>query len=148
MTKYKVPDALASPTVESIEIITEFRRMEMIAEAHAAANDLFARGGAIRDAEEALKPYRGQLSIVAHVQFGLLTIGAPNVIIAVTGGPSPTPQAVDAKMKGIYVGDSLVGGDFEAIFRADSIGQTTRVVTVTSNGAQLQRVTVDFGALE
>jgi hypothetical protein len=148
LTKYRVPDPLAGPAVESIEIITEYRRMELIAEGHAAANDLFARGGAVQEAEEALQPYRERVSIVAHVQFGLRTIGVPNVIVGITGGADPGPQLIEAKMKPIYVRDSLVAGDFEAVFAAASIGQARRIVTVTSNGAELARTTVDFAAIE
>jgi hypothetical protein len=148
ITRYKVPESLAGPAVESIEVITEFRRIELIAEGHAAANDMFARGGAIKEAEDALKPYRGRVSIVAHVQFGLLTIGSPTVTIVLTGGAEPAPKPIDAKMTPIFVRDALVAGDFDAVFSADSIGQAPWNITVTSNGAELARTRVDFRAIE
>jgi hypothetical protein len=107
---------------------------------------MFARGGAIQEAEDALKPFRGRVSIVARVRFGLLTVGTPNVIVAIAGPDAPPP--IDSKMTPVYGGDTIVGGDFESIFGAASIGQTKRIVTVLANGAELARTTVDFAALE
>src|SRR5882757_9390803 len=52
--------------VEKIEVTTPFRRLELIAEDHARINDLFARGG-LRDAEEAMRPWRDQVAIAAYL---------------------------------------------------------------------------------
>ena len=146
VTTYHVPQSLAAPAVESIEILTEFRRLELIAEAHEQAHDMWARGGAMQDAEDALKPWRGRVSIVAHVQFGLLTIGAPQVAIAMIGADAPQP--LSTKMTPIYVRDALVGGDVEASFASADVGQSIRIVTVRSNGEEIARTTVDFGAID
>src|SRR5919198_2584000 len=78
-------------SVTSIEVITEFRRMELIAEAHARLNDNFARGGAIREAEQALEPWRGRLSIVAHVDASQLSFGVPDVRVDIAGRDAPPP---------------------------------------------------------
>src|SRR5919198_5665696 len=80
-------------SVTSIEVITEFRRMELIAEQHARLNDLFARGGAIREAEEALEPWRGRVSIVAHVLVAPSVVRAPEVQAALIGPDTPRPIA-------------------------------------------------------
>jgi hypothetical protein len=45
-------------SIKNIAVITEFRRLELIAEQHARINDNFARAG-IRDAEEAIRPWQG-----------------------------------------------------------------------------------------
>jgi hypothetical protein len=52
--RYTIP--VNGPTVEyfaieTLEVTTPFRRLELIAEEHARLNDLFARGGDRRDAE-------------------------------------------------------------------------------------------------
>lgn len=147
VTKYKLPDALAGPAVESIEVITEFRRMELIAEEHARLNDLFARGGFIHEAENALQPFRGHVSIVAHVRFGLLTAVSPNCTVAIAGPAALAALAQNATP--VYSDRSQIGTDFDAIFDAAAIGQTMRVVTVRADdGAELARGTVDFRVLE
>src|SRR5207253_9738725 len=62
--------AVGQTSVDTIETITEFRRMVIIAEELARPNDMFARGGRIQEAEEALRAYRGRLSVVAHLKIG------------------------------------------------------------------------------
>ena len=146
-TKFKVPDALAGPAVESIEVITEFRRMELIAEQHARLNDLFARGGFIHEAENALKPFRGHVSIIAHVRFGLVTVTAPNYTVAIAGPNAP--QAVGDKTTPIFGDKTQIGADFEVMFDAAAIGQTPRIAIVRGDvGAELARATIDFGSIE
>jgi hypothetical protein len=80
--------ALPSSTsaVEAIEVITPFRRLELIAEEHARINDLFARGG-IQDAEEALAPWRDLVAIVAHVRFDQtkIVVGVPELSLTLEG---------------------------------------------------------------
>src|SRR5262247_3733190 len=56
------------PTIEyfalqKVELITEFRHLELIAEQHARINDMFGRGG-MKDVEDALQPWRGRLTVV------------------------------------------------------------------------------------
>jgi hypothetical protein len=144
--KFAVPDALAGIAVDSVEVITELRLMELIGEAHARTNDLFARGGAIQEAEDALRPFRGRVSLIAHVRLGLVTIGTPDVIVAMAGPNAP--KAIDTTVTPIYAGKTLVGADVEAVFDAAAIGQTTRVITVTANGVELARAPIDFRVID
>jgi hypothetical protein len=58
-----------------------FRRVEQLAEAHAQAGDLFGRGG-VQEVEAAVKPWRGQMIIVAHVDIVPATA-------AIRGVPAP-----------------------------------------------------------
>ena len=53
--------------IKTVEVITEFRRLELIAEEHARLNDNFARAG-LRDAEEAIDPWKGLVWIVARLE--------------------------------------------------------------------------------
>jgi hypothetical protein len=146
ITRYQRPHPLDFNYSESIEIFTEFRRMELITERHEQLNDLFARGGAINEAEDALKPYRGRVSIVAHVLNGLLTVTTPEIGVALTGENAPRP--IGGSTTPVYAGDTIVGGDYDAEFASASIGQGTYVVSVRWNGAELARTTVDFRVLE
>jgi hypothetical protein len=143
---FQFPAALAGPAVESIEIVTAFRRLELIAEAHEKLHDMWARGGALQEAEAALEPWRGGVSAVAHVRYGLLTIGVPDVAVTLSGGASLEP--VTTKTTSVATGDTIVGGDIDARFDAVVVGQNTWTVIVRSNGAEIGRATFDFGAIE
>src|SRR5579862_1428356 len=68
-TRYTFPtDApvLNQWTVEQIEVVTELRRAELLAEEHARINDSWGRAGT-DEVEAALRPWRGQVSIIVHL---------------------------------------------------------------------------------
>jgi hypothetical protein len=117
----------------------------LITEAHERLHDLFARGG-YQDAVDAVKPWQGQVSIVAHIRFGLVTIGTPDIGVALTGPDAPAPMAT--KMTPLYANDAVIGADLEVFFAAAAVGQSKRIVTVRSNGAEIARAPVDFGAID
>jgi hypothetical protein len=137
--------------VESVEVITPFRRMELIAEEHARVNDLFARGG-LRDAEEALRPWRDQISIVTRLRFDQTKVipDVPALEVTIEGPSLLFP--ISSNSSGIYTrtGDQrwLVGGLVEAVFDAQAVSQATQPVVVRWNGKEIVRVAVDFAALE
>src|SRR5438270_594714 len=120
---------LHQTSVATIETITEFRRMVIIAEEHARLNDMFARGGRIQEAEEALRAYRGRLSVVAHLRFGPHVAGVPDIDLAFADPDAP--RAIDLRRAPIYALDgTLIGADIEAVFTSAAIGQTTHTVAV------------------
>ena len=137
-------------SVTQVEVTTEFRRLELIGEHHARINDLFGRGG-LRDAEEALRPWRDRLSISAHLAFDLAKYkyitGIPSIDV-VFGGPVAVAP-LDVRRTGIYGNDSgLIRGIVEVVFDAVSIGQTSRPVIVLWHGTELARVSIDFAQLD
>lgn len=137
--------------VEKIEVITPFRRMELIAEEHARINDLFARGG-LQDAEEAIRPWRDLVSIVANLRFDLTRaiLGVPETDVTLEGPGLVFPITIKNSL--IYSGSGdqtwLVGGLIEAVFDVREVGQTTRPVVVRWNGKEVARVAVNFAAME
>ncbi len=137
--------------VEKIEVITPFRRMELIAEEHARINDLFARGG-LQDAEDAVRPWRDRVSIVTHLRFDLtkLVPGVPTTDVTLEG--SRHVDSIAIKTSEIHSRDSdqawLVGALVEAAFDIQDVGQTTQQVVVRCNGKEVARVTVGFAAME
>lgn len=137
--------------VETIEVITPFRRMELIAEEHARVNDLFARGG-LHDAEEALKPFRDRVSVVIRLRFDLTKIipGVPEADVTLEG-PNPA-FPIGISDSGIYTrtGDQtwLVGGLVEAAFDVRDVGQATQPVVVRWNGKEVARAAINFGTIE
>jgi len=131
--------------LESIEVISEFRRMELIAEEHARINDTFGRAG-LRDAKQALAPWRRNVSIVARVR----VIGATNMVrvprLEVT--LDSLPAAGPVLRRDISNDAALVGGKIETPFDAAVVGETTRTVAVLWNDRLLGRGRVDFRSID
>jgi hypothetical protein len=94
-------------TIDQIAIITEFRRLELIAEDHARLNDLFGRGG-LQDAERALRPFRNQVRIAARLHFApnAFVVGVPPVEIRLDAPPLPP---LDVRTSPTHNGPLLVG---------------------------------------
>jgi hypothetical protein len=140
--------------LSGIEVITEFRRVELLAEAHMRANDLWGRGG-IQDVEDAIKPFRGRLTLVAHVRFLPTTAfitGVPPIDVVVQG---KSPKVLGIVRNGVYSssgspgeGAALVGADIEQMLDARSVGQLARNVCVVWGTRRLGCTVIDFGALQ
>lgn len=135
-------------TVERIEIITEFRRLVLIAEQHAALNDSFGRAG-LRDVQEALRPWRGRLSIVAFLKFDRANRVIPVLPpVAILVDENDVIEPIDSRAAALPGAGTPPGERLEAIFDATSIGQTTRLAIVRYDNRVLARVRIDFRALE
>jgi hypothetical protein len=140
--------------LETIEVTTPFRRLELIAEEHARINDLFARGGDRRDAEAALRPWRDQVSIVARLRFDLTKLipGVPDVDVSLEGPTIVFPITTKSSRIDIAIDKGartqIVGGLVEAVFDVRAVGQTTRPVVVRWNGKEIARVAVDFARMD
>jgi len=136
--------------VRSLEVVTEFRRLEMIAEEHARLNDTFGRGG-LAEVEDALRPWRGRLTIVVSLVFdpGKYITGVPAVDMVLEGPTLIAP--LETTRDGIYSGGArpvLVGCRIESRFDADAVGQEVRPVFIHRNGSPLARPPIDFSKLE
>jgi hypothetical protein len=146
--------AIENWTVEHIEVITEFRRVELMAEEHARLNDSWGRAG-VKDVEDAIGPWRGVISIVAHLglRTNLLYVGHVPPVDVALGGPNRVAPT-DTRRSDLYAncgdlaGCLLTGGRVEAVFDAKAIGQSTRRVSVLWKGDELARVSIDFADLE
>jgi len=136
-------------TVTTIEVITEFRRLELIAEDHARANDNFARGG-LRDAEEAIRPFQGVVAIVARLDINAgnrYIAGVPAVDIAV-GDRNPMAPT-NTRVTGVYASEGgLIGSTVEATFDAASLRHRRAPVVLSFKGVRLTRVVIDFAQLD
>jgi hypothetical protein len=138
-------------SIETIEVVTEFRRLELIAEDHARVNDMFGRSG-FQEVEAALLPWHDRVAIVVRLQFapnGFIS-GVPILDIRLEGPNTLTPID-DVRTTGVYGQNSmLVGGVVEALFDARQVGQGARAIIVSSQdpAAILARVPIDFRNLE
>jgi len=149
---------LKDPAVTQIEVITEFRRLVLIAEDHVLRGDwMFTRG--LRAAEQALAPTRGMLTLRAQVRFNPLNVFVvlPDYALAV-GSPAGALQPVDTQVMPPYstpfktrqrkAQTSLVGATLEAMLPSEAIGQLARYVAVTLDGKEVTRKAEDFSRLE
>jgi hypothetical protein len=148
------------PAVVQIDVTTEFRRVELIAEEHARAGDsTFGRAG-LDEVEAALKPWHGTVAIDAHLQ---LPGGCGPLPADSTCGPVIPPTDISVDGVGVIharpalrpfwyarSGSSPIrlGNVAEATFSAASVGQATHTVRGIVGGHELARAVIDFGALE
>ena len=151
---------LTGPVVPQIEVITEFRRLVIIAEEHVLRGDwMFTRS--IRAAEDALGATRGIITIKAYVRFSPLnTFIAPPAYALAIGGPARNSplEGVDTQLTPQYsvpfrtpdqkTLSSLIGVSLATNVGADRIGQEARGIAVTLDGKEVVRATVDFGRLD
>jgi hypothetical protein len=136
-------------SIRTVEVITEFRRLELIAEEHARANDNFARGG-LRDAEEAIRPWEGSVWIVATLDLtahNRYVHGSPDVDIVI-GGQKPIAPT-NARITNMYGSEgALIGWKVDAAFNADQLKNRRGPVLVRFNRHELTRIAVDFTQLD
>jgi hypothetical protein len=147
-----------SPAVTQIEVLTEFRRAVLVTEDHLKLGDwIFSRS--VPSLEEATRPTRGEVAIVAQVRFNPLNVlvSVPDYEVAMGQDTAGRLLAIDTEVVPQYSlpfktprGDrtSLVGAMLQARLPAAPIGQSVRPVGVTLDGQELARVSVDFGRLK
>ena len=141
--------------IAHVEVITEFRRMELVGERQVLlGNHTFGRGGT-RDAEEALRPWRERLSVVVQIRIVPTTayVAAVPDLEVVLHTPEPgLVRPIDVRRAGIYSGgggegSALVGATVEGIFESDDRRKAAGIV-VTWRGKEVLRVPFDFSAVE
>ena len=151
---------LNDATVEQIETVTEFRRYVLVTEERLRRGDwMFARG--VRVARDAVRPYRGRVSLVARLRFHPQnTFGdIPPSECAIGAGSAAQPAVapldvirtrIDQPRTRGQPGRSapLIGAFIETVFDAASIGDTVRPVSVLMNGQVIARLSIDFRRLE
>lgn len=142
-------------TLEQVEVVTEFRRYVQRTE-HELSLGRWIFAQSPKDAEDALRPWRGRLSVVARLRFHPQnTLGAIPLYECTVGEPAVAPLEVirtpiHARLSGAR-GDfsaPLLGATVETVFSAATIGQGKRPVILMLDGRELKRVTVDFSTIE
>jgi hypothetical protein len=146
---------LDTPTVQSIEVITEFRRVVLLAEDKILRGDrAFAYSS--RAAAEAVKPWNNRVSVLARLRFHPLNtyVTVPNVEVILDGpnaeaafiGVLKEPQYALTVSPGEQA--ALVGATVEGVFDAALIGRTERTVVLRLDGKPLVNTRLDFRAVE
>lgn len=150
---------LPGDTVTQIEVITEFRRLVLITEDHLRAGDqMFSRG--LREAEAAMAPTRGVLTLKAQVRFNPLNAFASIPPLRLALGTTVTEPLVELDTQ--VTGQSsqpfkdrsgknaaiLTGAVLQADLPASQVGQTRRLVGVVLEGKELAVTSVDFARID
>ena len=141
------------PTVEQIEVVTEFRRAVLFAEEQIRHGDhMFG----LRQAEPALRQWHGKVTIVARLRFHPLNVFLAAPPYDITVG-EPRVPLLDTRRTSLYAlannqkpaaPAALAGAVVESDFDAQAVGQGTRTIRVVFEGKEVTRTVVDFAQLQ
>jgi hypothetical protein len=146
--------AVNTPFLEQAELVTETRRVVLLAEERASKGDRFF-GYSVSRASDALKVWRRRLSVIARIRFHpqnnyvtappieMRAIGNERALIGVRSDPV---YALAPGRKGEFV--PVLGAVAEGSFDADALGQALREFVISMEGRELGRVTFNLAALD
>jgi hypothetical protein len=144
---------LPGQVVAQIEVITEFRRLVIIAEEHVLRGDwMFTRGR--RAGEDAIKGSRGVVTLKALVRLNPMNtfIDSPPYVLAVDDtvvATQLTPQySVPFKARDGKALSSLIGVALEASIPAGGLGQSVKTVSVMLDRRLAGSAAYDFSKLD
>ncbi|HZI80835.1 MAG TPA: hypothetical protein VFD69_15040 [Vicinamibacterales bacterium] len=133
--------AAADPGIDRVSVITELRRMVLLAEIHGTGAGAWRDG---RDAADALTPYRGRLTVEVRVRFrperGCTTL--PGVEVHLNGATTMQPaievyvepiQSPGAATPGSQ--PAIVGAVIEAAFAVPAVRGVHTLVIHVDHGA-------------
>lgn len=140
-------------SVERVEIISEFRRVVLIAEDRVLKGDR-AFTYSITEAQRAIAPWSRRLAVGARLRFHPhnVYVRVPPASIAVEGDA----DLIGVRNEPIYgwqggqPGDRqpILGAAVEAVFAAASLGQGRRTFVIRLEGADVARVEFDLGSID
>jgi hypothetical protein len=149
--------AVEDATVQSLDVVTEFRRAVLTVEEQLGLGNWFLVGGGTdsegRKLVDLLRKWKDRISIRAQIRFHPQNpspdVSAFDIAVGESGGASllaiRTPQ--------FAVGDQgvlppPVGALIECVFESRVVGQARLPIRVMLNAAEIKRVQVDFSRLE
>jgi hypothetical protein len=146
--------AVNSPFIERVEVVSELRRVVLLAEEQAARGDRrFAYS--VTRATEALHVWRRRVAIVARVRFHPQNnyVDAPPVTIRLAGNDGALIGVKRDAILALPPGRTgefipVMGAVVEGVFEAEALGQSVRDFVIELEGRELGRVTFDFATVE
>ena len=145
------------PVLQSIEIVTEFRRVVLLAEERVRGG---AAGWDARSAHEALRPYRGRFDLVLQLAFSpqnsYRSLPAMAVVIYRRDGGRGSElrplhlEAVPGNHAGRVplAGTPILGATVEAAFPSSALDfNESHLVGVFVDGREVERVPLDLSRL-
>jgi hypothetical protein len=142
------------PFIERVEVVSEFRRVVLLAEEQTARGDRYFAYSVTR-ATDALQVWRRRVAVVARVRFHPQNnyVDAPPVTIRLAGNDGALIGvkrdaifALPPGRKGEFV--PVLGAVVEGVFEAEALGQSERDFVIELEGRELGRVTVNFSTIE
>jgi hypothetical protein len=142
------------PFIEQVEVVSEFRRVVLLAEEQTTRGDRFFAYSVTR-ATDALQVWRRRVAIVARVRFHPQNnyVDAPPVTIRLAGNDGAligvkrdAILALPPGRKGEFV--PVLGAVVEGVFEAEALGQSERDFVIELEGRELGRVTFNFSTIE
>jgi hypothetical protein len=143
-----------TPFVDRAELITEFRRVVLLAEERTATGDRQFRYSSTM-AGDALKVWRRRVSVLVRVRFHPQNnyVDVPPVSVtadgheaALIGVRREAVLALPAGRRAEFM--PVLGAVVEGVFEAEALGQATRQFVVALDGKELGRVSFNLGAVE
>jgi hypothetical protein len=150
---------VTDPTVEHVEVVTEFRRFVLMAEEQLkSGNWMMGRGGFDakgRSIRDVLRPLAGQVSIRARLRFHPhnsyktlppfdLLVGEPT-LLAISA--TRTPHIATITVDGGSI-DVIHGATIETFFNAPTIEDRVLPVRMMFEGSEIARVSFDFARVQ
>lgn len=143
---------VGGPVVQSLEVVTEFRRAVLLAEERARQGE---SAWATERAAAALAPYRGRLDVRLHLRFDPLNAyrTMPDATLVVyprgAGGPGLRPASLQATPENyagpVPPGTPILAATVEAAFPLSGLDLSRPVlVGVFLEGRELQRIPLDL----
>ncbi|MGQ0736042.1 MAG: hypothetical protein ACT4QD_20610 [Acidobacteriota bacterium] len=141
------------PLVESIEVVSEYRRVVLLAEERVIRGDrLF--GYSVRLAQEAAAPWKRRLSVVARLRFHPQNtyVAVPDVEIVFEALPGARIGVLKQPVESLpslqpSAHRPILGALVEGVFDAVAVGDGRRDFSVRLEGKEVASVSFDLTAL-
>lgn len=142
------------PLVERVEVVSEYRRVVLIAESRIREGDR-SFGFSVSRAAEAAKVWKKRVAVLARLRFHPQNnyVDVPEIDIRMSGHEEARigvlKQRIDAPSSGI-AGERVpvVGAIAEGVFDAEAVGQGRRELVIAVDGREAARVTFDLAVID
>ena len=146
--------AVNTPFIERVEVVSELRRVVLLAEEQAAKGDgRFAYS--VTRATDALQVWRRRVAVIARVRFHPQNnyVDAPPVTIRLAGNDGALIGVKRDAILALPPGRTgefipVLGAVVEGVFEAEALGQSVRDFVIELDGRELGRVTFDFSIID
>jgi len=145
---------LSAPEVETVEVISEFRRYVLTAEDRGRKGDRMF-GYSVTLAQQAVGPWKNRLAIVARLRFHPQNnyVTAPPAEIGLDGYEHARVGVLNEPVMAFPSGQpgeriAVLGAVVESVWEAIPLGQGVREFVIRLHGRELARVSFDLSKLE
>ena len=142
-----------TPAVETVEIVSEYRRVVLIAEDRARKGDR-AFTYSVSDAQKAIGPWHHRVAFRARLRFHPQNnyIDVPPIDVVLEGHQSARVGVVREPLLGFAGrpsdGQPVLGAVVDGVFDAVAVGQGPRQFVVSLEKKEIGRYTFDLAALQ